>query len=583
MTYTEPVTEEQIAQIVARLRRQGKDDDQVEVKAAGGGLPKSIWETVSAFANTDGGVLLLGLDESQGFAPAEGFAPDRVLNQFRAGMGDAPTDQPKVQPVPNFRVRQYEIDAAPLVLIDIEPLRHDDPRRTPPCFVIAQGILRGSYKRVGDADKHLTPYELYLLDLAARHEDLTDREVVEGYGMESLSESLVDSLLHHVRASGSRALLELDPEDVPAALTRLNVLDRERRLSIASYLTLSAYPQQRFPRLTIDVAVHPEVEKSRRADLRFIDRRVCDGPIPLAIDDAVLTVLRNLRHRRVVRGVGGEDIPEIPEDVIREAITNAVMHRDYSHFVRGEHVAVDVYPDRVEVISPGGFWGSRTKENLDAGVSQTRNQALALLLRMVPVPNKTSTIAESAGSGVPRMIQAMRRHGLPAPDYSQSTLDHVVVRLQRFGLLDSEVDTWFATLPNADELSHDERVALSLAATTGQVHVVDLRQNLGLDSDECRRILASLVDRGFLDGVLDGPFVLPKPQVDAELTNGQRELFHALSLTEEKSVQQLAEETGRGVTGVRALLRDLIALDLVEATAPPQSRRRRYLRKLESR
>lgn len=151
------------------MRRQGKDDDQVEVKAAGGGLPQNIWETISAFANTEGGFLLLGLDESLGFAPAEGFSPDKILNQLRAGMGDGPTENPKVQPVPNFQVRQDEVDEAPVVLVEIEPLRHDDPHRKPPCFVVAQGILRGSYKRVGDADRHLNPYELYLLDLAARH------------------------------------------------------------------------------------------------------------------------------------------------------------------------------------------------------------------------------------------------------------------------------------------------------------------------------------------------------------------------------------------------------------------------------
>lgn len=334
--------------------------------------------------------------------------------------------------------------------------------------------------------------------------------------------------------------------------------------------------------LAIDVAVHPETEKSRRADVRFVDRRICDGPIPIAIDNAVSTVLRNLRTRRVVEGVAGRDMPEIPEEVVREAITNAVMHRDYSHFVRGQKVAVDVYPDRVEVTSPGGFWGDRTKENLDDGVSQTRNQTLALLLCMVPASTSGSTIAENAGSGVPRMIQAMRAAGLPAPDYSKSTLSHVIVRLQRFGLMDPEVLAWLNSVPNAEHLSHEELVTLSLAASMGQVHVLDLRQNLGMDSDDCRSLLMNLVGLGLLDGVLEGPFVLAKPQVDADLTPGQRQLFQALSETDEKSVRQLMEETGRSAAGVRALLRDLIALDLIEATAPPQSRRRRYLRKAQS-
>nr|WP_238994320.1 ATP-binding protein [Actinomyces sp. 565] len=50
------------------------------------------------------------------------------------------------------------------------------------------------------------------------------------------------------------------------------------------------------------------------------------------------------------------------------------MHRDYSHFVTGQQVAVNVYADRVEVINPGGFWGDRTKDNVTDGHSASRSR-----------------------------------------------------------------------------------------------------------------------------------------------------------------------------------------------------------------
>ncbi|MBK9102948.1 MAG: hypothetical protein IPM90_16120 [Austwickia sp.] len=67
-------------------------------------------------------------------------------------------------------------------------------------------------------------------------------------------------------------------------------------------------------------------------------------------------------------------------EVLREAIANAVVHREYHELFRGEPVTVDVYPDRVVVANPGGLWGGKTEENLDDGTSRCRNQTLMQLL-----------------------------------------------------------------------------------------------------------------------------------------------------------------------------------------------------------
>ncbi|RTE49778.1 winged helix-turn-helix transcriptional regulator [Actinobaculum sp. 352] len=573
--YTESVTDEELRDHVARIRRLGADDARVEAKAAVRDIPKGIWESVSAFANTAGGLIILGLDESQSFAPANGFNAARIENALIAGLDNAERANPKVLPVPQYQVDRAEIDGAQVVWARIEPLSAT-PDRPAPCHVVAQGLERGSYKRVGDADKHLTTYEVHLL--RTRHvNDHADRTPVDGHTFNDLDPDLVSRTIERVQASGSRALAGVAPDDHVSALQRLNALTDDGTPTLAGYLALGIYPQQEYPQLTIDVTVHPGIAKSQDPTVRFLDRRNCDGPLPQAIDDAVHTVVRNLRTRRIVEGTRGTDVPEIPEDVLREAIANAAMHRDYSHFVTGQQVAVNVYADRVEVINPGGFWGDRTKENVTDGHSASRNGDLARLLTVVPMPGNRSTVCENQGSGVIRMVNEMRAYGLPTPDYSASTIDHVVVRLDRFGLMDPETEEWLRTLPGHSDFSRDHDAALALARRNGSVSVVDLRDNLGLDSDDCRSVFAQLVADGLLIGMNDGPYTLADQSRNVEATGTQLAVLAVLSEDEALSIRDIAKATGKTLTALRPVLRELVESGLVVATAPPTSRSRKYL------
>ncbi|WP_223911856.1 ATP-binding protein [Actinomyces capricornis] len=566
------MTDEELAERVARLRQLGSDDAGTEVKAAAGGLPKSVWESVSAFANTDGGIVILGLDEKRAFAPVEGFDAGRIVNALVAGL----QQDPKIVPVPDgaYRVWRTMVDDAPVVVVEVDSLRGraDTPL---PCYVKAKGVMGGSYKRVDDQDRHLTAYEIYMLQTSYQVLG-TDRMEVPGAALEELSSDAVQRMLGSIRARGSHALDGLAADDLSGALTRIGVLGSESTPTLAGYLALATYPQQRLPQLTIDVAVHPSTEKSAHGELRFIDRQTCDGPLPIAIEDAVKAVSRNLRRQRRVEGVAGVDELEVPEEVLREAITNAVTHRDYGELARGGQVAVDVFPDRVEVSSPGGFYGTRSAENVAEGRSDSRNPGLARLLTLVPRTDGDGVLCENQGSGVPRMISSMRERGLPSPDYSESDLGHVVVRLRRSGLLDEQALSWLDSLPGGGG-TDSERAALALARRDGRVSVAGLRDNLGIDSDDAREVLGALVAEGLLIGAGDGPYVLMTGHETAEETGARWEILSLLDAETPRTIRDIAAATGKTPGTLRPLLRGLIADGLVVATAPPTSRNRAYL------
>ena len=81
-------TDGEIGQILERLRRQGNDDGRFEAKSCATDIGSSVWESVSAFANTSGGTLLLGINEKNGFRPVDGFDQNVIASKLMEGMGD---------------------------------------------------------------------------------------------------------------------------------------------------------------------------------------------------------------------------------------------------------------------------------------------------------------------------------------------------------------------------------------------------------------------------------------------------------------------------------------------------------------
>lgn len=553
---------------LARLRRTKKDDELVEVKSWSqtpkGKDAKSFWESVSAFANTDGGYIILGLSEPD-FIPVKGFDAAKAAQVVREGLNGQSRDGQKVNPIPSHAVITEMVDDAEILIISIEALDQNGP-----CYLTQTGIKNGSYKRVGDEDRKLNTLEIYELQHRFDRVD-TSRNPVSGSSVSDLDKSMIDSVYNRLKSVGSRVLYG----DADQWLTRKNICTTSGALTIAGLLALGKYPQQFFPMLYIDVAVHPGNHKAPvGTTVRFEDRVICEGNLLEMVRSAIAAIKKNLRTRRIVTGMTGHDSLEIPEEVLREALANAVLHRDYSNLALDSPISVDIYKDRVEISSPGGLPGGKSITAITDGHSIARNQTLARILMDVPWPEDSGgVLAEINGSGIPRMFNLMREAGLPVPDYDVD-IARVTVKLSRHGLLEPDTNHWLSShLGSA--YSVPEGIALVMAEQLGAVSPRDLRNQTGHDSDDMRELLKGLVSRGILAEPYPDRFTI---STTGDLTEAERDILETIDSSTPVTIREISNLTGKTTNAIRPILRSLIEQQLVVATAPPSSRNRAYLR-----
>ncbi|HXA61837.1 MAG TPA: ATP-binding protein [Streptosporangiaceae bacterium] len=476
----------ELRRIVQLMRSAGSDTHHVEAKAAGGGIPKSVRETLSAFCNGTGGTIILGLDERAGFAPARGFDP------VRDGLAGMCADD--LQPPIRVAIDIMPFEGAQFVVADIPEI---DPAAKP-SYVKDRGEYQGSFIRGGDGDRKLTEYEVSLLR-ANRGQPRDDREPVGEASFADLDAEAVAALLRRVRRRQPRAFRDVS-DDV--ALQRLGVLvPFEGRVvpSLSGLLTLGVYPQQFFPQLNITFVVLPSETKGVVPEdgPRFIDNRSLNGSIPEMVADTVDAAVRNMRVQGTVIGVGREDRYEYPVEALREAVVNALMHRDYGPYARGTQVQVEMYPDRLLVRNPGGLFGSVTDDDLGReGVSSSRNSVLAALLQEVRLPDSDRVVCENRGTGIPTMLEQLRRSG--------SATVRFVNTISRF-------TTVFTRLDTSPELRLVQRTPgeqpvpsgrateiLALFSDDRELRAADVIEATGLGRAMALRYLSRLVDSGHL-------------------------------------------------------------------------------------
>lgn len=168
-------------------------------------------------------------------------------------------------------------------------------------------------------------------------------------------------------------------------------------------LFFAKYPIQFIPQAVVTCVLY---KGNGKVDI--IDKKTFEFDIISNIDESLSFLKRHLNTAYEIKEKRRKEIMEIPEVVLREAIVNAVAHRDY--FEKGANVMIEVFDNRVEISNPGGLPKGLTAENFGTR-TLARNPLIAALLNRVKY-------IEKLGTGIQRMRDEMKKAGLPEPDFT---------------------------------------------------------------------------------------------------------------------------------------------------------------------
>ncbi len=306
-------------------------------------------------------------------------------------------------------------------------------------------------------------------------EDVLERSAVEDFDLEAANHALAADGRRPVERSGlMQALVDLGVA-LPAGSTA------DFRALAAAAVLFCGDPRTHVPRAAVQVLRRTGVgpgpgPTSERAELA--------GPLNTVAEECLAFVAEHTGQYEVVTGLRRESIPEYPEEVVREAVVNALAHRDYG--LVGSTIDITIWDDRLEITSPGPLPGHITVDNMRAE-HYSRNPRIMRVL-------KTLGLVEEYGDGVDRMYREMESRLLEPPVFSQ-TPDSVTVTLHNRLLVDIEDQVWLRSLTDI-QMTTGERRALVVANREGSVTPRRLRE-LMTEAD-VGAVLASATAKGLL-------------------------------------------------------------------------------------
>ena len=401
------MTVEELVEKLELIQKMKCETQTLELKSAEHGCPKRLYDSLSSFSNQDeGGIIIFGIDEKQNFKEVGVYDPQDIQKKI---------NEQCLQMEPIVRPLLTVIEKNGRFFVSAEIPGIDLVDR--PCHYKGQGRLKGSYTRIGDSDEPMTEYEVYSYEAFRKKYQDDIREVYRA-SLTSLNQELLRKYIQLLK-DGKPNLSAIKDEDIYELMS----IKRNHEVTLSAALVFSPYPQAYFPQLCITAIAIPgkELGELGESGERFIDNQRIEGNISDMLNGAIQFVRKNMKTKTIISSETGqrEDRTDYPITAIREAVVNALVHRDYSMHTEGMPIQIIMYEDRMEICNPGGIYGRIRVDQLGKVQPDTRNPVLASELEVLG-------ITENRYSGIPTIKKEMEKYNLQEPEFKDERGSFIV-------------------------------------------------------------------------------------------------------------------------------------------------------------
>ena len=435
-------------------------------------------KTIVAFANTQGGKLIVGVDDKTHEIVG---VETEILFQLMDGIANAISDSCMPQIIPD--IEPQTIDGKTVIIVSVEAGKNR------PYYLKSKGKENGTYIRVAGTSRQAFPEKIRELEMEGARISWDELTCV-GY---PVSENVTEKLCRDIESFREKAgMTEHSVKKEQLINWKILKQNEGKLLATNAYALLTS---DYFPFSKTQCAVFKGTDRAV-----FLDKREFTGPIYTQIESAVDFVLRNIRLGATIDGLVRKEKYELPPEAIREMVINAHCHRN---LLDESCIQVAIYDNRLEVTSPGGLYNGLTYEEVMNGHSKIRNKAIANIFSQMG-------LVEAWGSGIKRIFNAAKEYGLPEPKFQEFDNMFRVELFRNNSMTGAEKEAGESSekvrrevgegseIIRSYELSDTQKKIVNLLLYDRQLSAAKIAEQLGMGSRSIEKNIKKLKELGIL-------------------------------------------------------------------------------------
>ena len=312
--------EQDVIEAIEYMQKYQTETDRIEAKTAEVDFPKRCYDTISAFANKYGGIIIFGINEHNSFIEQDVYDVNDLQKQITALCTSS------MEPIirPEFLPITYK--GKTLLAVKINEI----PQNKKPCYYKNTGMHKGSYIRIGDSDEPMTEYEIY--SLQSYNDGIQeDLRPIKRANIDDLDQEKINEYIEKIKENKPN-FSKFSKEKILKLSGIIENSTGEIYPTLAGTLLFAEYPQAYLPQLVVACVVVPGTQWGDIGEMgqRFDDNKKIEGTLDEMLEQTLSFIRKNIGTKIIIDSNGKrENLPEYPMKALREAVANALVHRDY--------------------------------------------------------------------------------------------------------------------------------------------------------------------------------------------------------------------------------------------------------------